>query len=180
MCGWMHSFQSLSTAIKESHDFGLFVPGGSADVTDRSAALTFVNRVLTAIEELPAYELGVVDISIPGSVRPLDGELSSPHLVFTVHLEIDEPDAEQDQIIIIQRHGSALAFVPLVHYGDEDGWCICPYTVAIDPSDPTRPQVADLEGFEFTIEDREAFEGAVQAQVEIFQTVLETVNTHVI
>lgn len=169
----MNSFSSLATAIKKRHQFGLYVPGGQASVTDSDEASDYVHRVLSTIETLPTYELGTLDMdAVDTGALIAAGKYCAPHPLCAVHFRIEESDVSMDQIFILQQDEERVAVTSFSHLGDEQGWLLAPYTMAIDPDDYESPEVADLDGFAFDIEDKAAFDAAMSIEVEFLDRVL--------
>jgi hypothetical protein len=169
----MESFTSLAAAIKQRHQFGLYVPGGQASVTDADEASDYVDRVLSAVETLPTFELGTLDMeAVDTGALIAAGKYRSPHPLCAVHFRIEESDVSMDQIFILQQDDERVAVTSFAHLGDEQGWLLAPYTMAIDPDDYDSPEIADLDGFIFDIEDKAAFDAAMSIEVEFLDRVL--------
>jgi hypothetical protein len=169
----MESFSSLAAAIKKRHQFGLYVPGGQASVTDDDEASDYVDRVLSTVETLPTYELGTLDMdAVDAGALIASGKYRAPHPLCAVHFRIEEGDVSMDQIFIIQQDDELVAVTSFSHLGDEQGWMLAPYTMAIDPDDYESPTVADLDGFVFDIDDKAAFDAAMSIEVEFLDRVL--------
>src|SRR4051812_35905783 len=146
----MESFNSLASAIKSRHQFGLYVPGGEATVTEPDEASDYVHRVLSTIETLPTYELGTLDMeAVDTAALIAAGKYCAPHPLCAIHFRIEETDVSMDQIFILQQDQELVAVTSFSHLGDDQGWLLAPYTMAIDPDDYDAPMVSDLDGFSF-------------------------------
>jgi hypothetical protein len=169
----MESFTSLAAAIKQRHQFGLYVPGGQASVSDPDEAGDYVDRVLSTIETLPTYELGTLDMeAVDTTALIAAGKYCAPHPLCAIHFRIEESDVTMDQIFILQQDRELVAVTSFAHLGDDQGWLLAPYTMAIDPDDYESPTIADLDGFSFDIEDKAAFDAAMSIEVEFLDRVL--------
>jgi hypothetical protein len=176
----MESFNSLAAAIKKRHQFGLYVPGGQASVADADEASDYVHRVLTTVEKLPTYELGTLDMEpVDTDALIAAGKYRSPHPLCAVHFRIEESDVSMDQIFILQQDEELVAVTSFSHLGDEHGWLLAPYTMAIDPDDYDSPKIADLDGFTFDIGDKAAFDAAMSIEVEFLDRVLLALSSRV-